>query len=212
MYRSYSSCIFSLFFIIILLFTFPTTIPVKAQGKDPIFPWNLELRAGVALPTGDFAETVNLGTDLGLKVGYSVRERFMIRGDIEPELYSGSEGFESTQLWHYSAGLEYMFTDKGITEWRFSTFAGLGASTITFDNATNLSETYFSMNYGAKFGRGINDNLDWFVSVMGRTVFANSSDNTNAGVFTTIPVTVGLNYRFNLSDKPIIDKMEQPPN
>ncbi|WP_296623360.1 outer membrane beta-barrel protein [Marivirga sp.] len=199
--------IFSFF---LLLFTFISA--VKAQLEEPIFPWNVELRAGVALPTGDLAETVNIGTDIGARIGYSLRERLMIRGGVETELYSGGAGFSDTQLWHYSGGVEYMFTDRGITEWRLSGHAGLGASTRTLDNATELRETYLSLNYGLKFGKGITDNTDWFVSLMGRTIFANPNDNTSFSTFNTIPITLGLNHRFNLSDKSLLDKMEHLPN
>ncbi|WKK77519.2 hypothetical protein QYS49_10435 [Marivirga salinae] len=72
----------------------------------------------------------------------------MIRGDEETELYSGVAGFGDTQIWHYSGGVEYMFTDKGLTDWRLSGYADLGASSVTFDTATEYRETYLSLNYG----------------------------------------------------------------
>ncbi|HET8860411.1 hypothetical protein [Marivirga sp.] len=199
-----------LFLFFLLSFSFISLS--KAQGKEPIFPWNLELRAGMAVPTGDLAEKVSIGTDFGARIGYSLRERLMVRTDVEMELYPSVDGFDNTQIWHYSGGMEYMFTDKGITDWRFSAYAGIGASMLTLNNVTEFRETYLSLNYGVKFGKGITDNTDWFVSVMGRTIFANPNDNTNFSTFNTIPITLGLNHRFNLNDKSFADKIEQPPN
>ncbi len=204
----YSKILLSILFILALGFK----KSARAQGMEPIFPWNIELRAGAAIPTGDFSETVNIGADIGVKFGYALRERVFLRADVETELYPGADGLDNTQLWHYSAGAEHMFTDKGLTNWRVTGFGGLGATTVTFDDVSELSETYFSINYGIKVGRGISDNLDWFVGLMGRTVFANSQDNTGIGVFTTAPITLGLNYRFNLNDKSVLDKMDEPPN
>ncbi len=210
MSHSSNQCVAIIFLFFLFNYTFPSYL--KAQKENPIFPWSAELRAGVAFPTGDLAETVNIGTDIGTRIGFSLRERLMIRGGVETELYSGEAGFEDTQIWHYSGGIEYMITDRGITDWRFSGHAGIGASSVTIDNATELRETYFSLNYGVKLGKGITDNTDWFVSLMGRTVFANPNDKTSSSTFNTIPITIGLNHRFNLSDKSLTDKMEEPPN
>lgn len=209
LFKSYLS-----FKFLILFFLLPFTFIFlsKAQVEKPIFPWNLEFRAGIAVPTGDLAETVSIGTDLGARIGYSLRERLIIKANVETELYPGVDGFEGTQIWHYSGGVEYMFTDKGITDWRFSAHAGIGASSVTLDNVMELRDTYLSLNYGVKLGRGITNNTDWFLSMMGRTVFANPNDNTSFSTFNTIPITLGLNHRFNLSDKSFRDKIKQPPN
>ncbi|WMN11873.1 hypothetical protein QYS49_31650 [Marivirga salinae] len=46
--------------ILLFLLAFAFISSVKAQDVKPIFPWSGELRAGVALPSGDLAETVNI--------------------------------------------------------------------------------------------------------------------------------------------------------
>ncbi|MGJ3236987.1 hypothetical protein [Marivirga sp.] len=200
--------IFFLFFLYNI--TFPSNL--KAQKENHIFPWNAELPLGAAVPTADLAETVDMGANIGARFGYSLRERLMIRGDVGAEFYQAELYSDNRQLWNYSAGVEYLFTDKGGTEWRLAGFAGMGASTLTGEDSPELPETYFSLNYGVKFGRGITDNFDWFINVLGRTVFANPNDNTSTGIFTTLPISVGINHRFNQSDKSIKDKVEQPPN
>lgn len=210
MSHSSNQCVVITFLFFLFNFSFPANL--KAQKENPIFPWNAEIRSGAAFPTGEFASTVDMGAAIGARVGYSLRERLMIRGDVGAEFYQAELYSTNRQLWHYSAGIEYLFTDKGLSDWRLAGYAGVGASTLTGGDSPELPETYFSLNYGVKFGRGITDNFDWFINVMGRTVFANPNDITSTGIFTAIPISLGINYRFNLNDKSVADKVEHTPN
>ncbi|WMN06000.1 hypothetical protein QYS48_31245 [Marivirga arenosa] len=197
---------------IVFLFSVSNSFKAISQGENPIFPWNVELRAGPSFPTGSLANRVSTGFNVGARLGYSVRERLILRTDLTTELLPGILGFDDSQIWHYSAGVEYLFTDQGQTDWRISAHGGMGASTITFDDISELASTNLSFNYGLKLGRGITDNFDWFVSVMGRSVIFDSQNNSSLDSFTTFPITIGINHRFNLNDKPVTDKFEQPPN
>ncbi len=186
------------------LLMFTLSSEVKAQILDPIYPYSIEVRAGASIPSGDYADLNDAGFDIGLKLGYFFTDRLSFRVDLESAFLTGkpinlngtNQDWPNTQLWHYTAGLGYMVTDPALTAFRFGLNAGLGATTITYDDADELNDTYFTVNYGAKFGYGLTEMVDIFANVMGYTIFGDDNDLSDVDTFTTWPITLGLDFRF----------------
>ena len=189
---------------IMLVLAFFSVNMVYAQNN----PWNLEGRIGVAVPSAALSDVENAGLDLGLKASYFVSPYFEARVDGEVELLGGKGSAPNMQLWHYTAGLGWSWTNPEVTPWSFILNAGTGATTINTDSYStkgSFTQTYFTINYGVKIGYDVSKQVDLFVSGMAYTMFATHSSTQyfadipggrSFSTVTSFPITAGMTLRF----------------
>lgn len=194
---------------VFLLLLLGVSTTVNAQESQQSFnPWNLELRGGFGIPAGGLADNFDSGSDWGLKLAYYFSPHLSIRNDYDVEIFSGKGNVPDTRLWHYTIGMGWSVTNAltADTPWWFIMNAGLGATTISSDEVQgeSFNETYFAINYGAKLGYDISENVDLFVETIGYTTFADENDTQffadnggeTFGSVTSWPTTFGFTYRF----------------
>ncbi len=192
---------YSLFFVLMLI-VFSAGV---TQAQDS--PISLEVRAGLANPTGDLADIAETGFDIGVKAGYLFMPALEARLDGDVEVLTGDGNAPDMRLWHYTVGLGYDFLASRNTPWSAVLNGGLGFTTIDTDSfqGRSFNETYFAINFGAKVAYNITPRIDVFASSMGYVTFADDDDTvffenipggTAFDTVFSVPVTAGISIRF----------------
>lgn len=198
----YKQVILSFFMIMALVFISVTG--ANAQS----YPWSIEGRVGIGIPTAALSDIEDAGFDFGLKGSYFVSPNLEIRVDGEVELLSGKGNIPDMQLWHYTAGAGWLFNNPEVTSWTLSINAGAGATTIHNDSYSSIgsfTQTYFTIDYGARIGYDVSKQVNVFVSGMAYTIFGTHSSTRyfegipggrNFGTVTSFPISAGITLRF----------------
>ncbi|PIQ61422.1 MAG: hypothetical protein COV99_09165 [Bacteroidetes bacterium CG12_big_fil_rev_8_21_14_0_65_60_17] len=191
----------SLFYVLIMIvFSVGTS---NAQN----YPISLEVRGGLANPTGDLADIAETGFDIGVKAGYFLTPALEARLDGDVEVFSGDGNAPDMRLWHYTIGAGYNLLASRDVPWAVIVNGGLGATTIDTDSfqGGSFTETYFTLNFGAKVAYNLAPRIDLFASSMGYVIFADDDDTvffenipggTAFDTVFSIPVTAGVSIRF----------------
>lgn len=116
--------------------------PVEAQRhRAESDRWAVDLRVGAASPKGDLGDVNDDGLLAGLAVSHWVHPQLALRveGTFEnlerggrPDLLGGARG-PQTDLWHYTVGVEALFTHPMRTDWRLGVDLGLGGTYLDVD-------------------------------------------------------------------------------
>ena len=170
-------------------------------------PWNIEGRAGIGIPSAALSDIENVGPDIALKGSYFLTPNLEIRADGEVEALSGKGNNADMQLWHYTVGAGWSFTNPEVTPWTFNINAGAGATTIHNDSYSTIgsfTQTYFTIGYGARIGYDVSRQVNVFVSGKAYTIFGTHSSTRyfagipggrSFGAVTSFPITAGVSVR-----------------
>jgi len=201
MFTSINKTVSSLF--IVLVMTLFAINNAQAQYNQV----NLEGRAGVVIPTGDFDRfNADAGFSTGLKASYSFSPYFELRADGDLGIFSTLRDVPTTRFWNVTAGPGVNFTNPNNTRWTVGVNGGLGFTVIETDDYqdSSFNETYFALSFGAKVGYDIASRVNLSLSSIGYITFADEDDtqffaNIPGGssfeeVF-TFPVNLGLSVR-----------------
>ncbi|MEN8145495.1 MAG: outer membrane beta-barrel protein [Gemmatimonadota bacterium] len=187
--------------------------PLDAQAQQSL---SLEGRGGIAVPTGDLADLLDVGPSFGAGLSYQLSPRVSLRLDGDVDILSGVDADGSgpeapdANIYHYNLGLELKLLDSEASPWHLAANVGAGASTLDFDDfavlgtPVDFNETYFTANGGLKVAYNVARNVDVFV---GAQAFLMFTDEADTAVFSllrsdldpagfdnawTIPITAGL--------------------
>jgi len=165
----------------------PAAVGAQALESESI---DVDVRGGVAIPAGDFADVADTGADVGLGFAYWLNDHLAVRTDGDVGFFTGAdmaEGghFADSKLWHYNGGLEVALLgrDQEDTPWTVTADAGVGATTLDTENFTvegarftELAETWVSVNGGVDVGYELNEKADLVVGGDAYLAFADEED------------------------------------
>lgn len=169
---------------------------------------SLEGRVGVAVPTGDLADTHDPGLAAGLGLGFDVGSRVALTGDVELGTYGG--GLEVVEpdfavgadlsLWHVTGGVEVQLLDPAMTYWTLALHGGGGVT--AFDPDPGEGHTYGTGRAGLKLGYRFSPEASFVFDVRTNVLFVEEADfqdtgfDVESGTIWTLPVTAGLRLSF----------------
>ncbi len=157
----------------------------------------LNARAGIGVPTGDIADAVDAGFDIGGGLGVMLNDRFELRANVDFSSHTGEEvggvSGPDVDVLHLIAGIGYRLTDPD-NPFYISINAGAGALSFNPDVDGADSETYFAINAGAEIGYWVSDNIAIFASPQGDIAFSDE-DELGTDMAYVWPFTGGLKIR-----------------
>lgn len=168
----------------------------------------MEARAGVAIPTGDLADTQEAGLTAGLGLGFDVGGRVAVTGDVElgtfgeglDDVEPGSSVAADLSLWHVTGGIEFRLLDPTMTYWALSIHGGAGIT--AFDPDPGEGHTYPTGRAGLKLGYRFSPDASFVFDVRTNVLFVDEADfqdtgfDVESGTIWTLPVTAGLRLSF----------------
>ena len=122
---------------LVALATAPGPAEAQRSWSAPV-SWEAELFGGAASPKGDLGDVNDDGLLGGLALSYRIHPQLAIRleGVFEnlerggrPALLGGVRG-PKTDLWHYTIGVEALFTRPVRTDWRLGLQLGAGGTYV----------------------------------------------------------------------------------
>lgn len=150
-------------------------------------PSRFGIKAGVALPMGDFGDAAGLGIHAGAHLGFGMTENLGLRFDVDYGYYSGdATGLDNVTLLGGVANLvldiptesgfqPYVFGGLGMYNWKFE---GSGASVDDSDLAFNVGAGYdFTMG-----------SQSWFAELRYLSI------QTDGDALNTLPIVIGLRF------------------
>jgi hypothetical protein len=189
----------------------------EAQETRDQKRFDAEIHGGLTIPTGELRDVTDAGPTAGISLAYRLTPRLSLRagGDVEwlqtAELESGIET-PDMRLWHYNAGVRADLAPR-LSRWTIQANIGAGATTLDTDEfqldeetGVSLSETYFTVNGGARVGYDLNRNVNFFLGTQAHVIFGDEDDTQffadvspevePFGTMTTFPIYVGANVSF----------------
>lgn len=176
-----------------------------AQGQQGI---SVEGRAGLAVPTGDLADTHDPGLAAGLGLGFDVGSRVVLTGEVEIGTYGGGLVVEEPDLavetdlslWHVTGGVEFELLDPTMTYWTLAVHGGGGIT--AFDPDSGEGHTYGTAQGGLKLGYRFSPEASFVAGVRTYVLFVDEADFQDTGFVVggdtiwTLPITAGLRLSF----------------
>ncbi len=140
----------------------------------------LEAHAGIALPTFDIADVVDLGPVFGGGIWYQVYDRVNIGVEADFGLHPGAEivaGVEGPDInvYHVMAKAGYDVYSEPDSRVRVMLNAGLGLMMFDVDIEGVDIETDFAINAGAKIYIMVAEQVDVVISPQGDIAFSDGS-------------------------------------
>jgi len=205
-------------------------LPVRADAQfvsySPVF-FSFEGGGGLAIPLGDLDDVADPGPSVAVGASYFLNPHLALRveGGVDFLDQGGSAPKDvDLQIWHYLAGLEYVFSDPTSSA-LFSVDFGAGGTTFDTDvfivpdgsggsTTGNFAQTYFALQGGLKLGYSFAHDSSTGVPVATiyvngdiHVLFADEGDSalftefsgagtSGFGTVTVIPITAGI--RFNI--------------
>lgn len=172
----------------------------------------VEARAGAAFPVGELADIADLGPSFGGGVAYFVHPNIALAGDVQVSLLgaSGEDPFgvvrtTGVDLAHFGAGILLDFPRPAFQEvpltFRVRLLNGFTAMSAS-DVGLDFSETYYTLNGGARVGYRISPRVELFVGSDVYVVLTDSADTVAffrgpnpvepMDVALSIPITLGV--------------------
>ncbi|HWP38575.1 MAG TPA: outer membrane beta-barrel protein [Gemmatimonadales bacterium] len=194
-------------------------IPSSAIAQEKLL---VEGQAGVAVPTGTFGKYTVPGPTVGLRFGYRLNDRLVLRADGDFDFVDGDRLWAMStaprfQLWHYTAGVEANVNVPSVEPVSLAFDFGVGAARMETEQYRWLGETTpnrrFEKTYPAaaaglklRFRPSDDDRILAFVGAGARVAFAKTADTQDlANVFPSqlrpfdkaivVPVMAGLTLK-----------------
>jgi hypothetical protein len=162
------------------------------------------LHAGVAHPSGTFADYFDLGPTVGFAAGYPLRERvaLTVGGDFDHYNAHSYYGLPNVNLWRFQVGVLADLLGGSSEAWAVQAHAGAGganlrsqrefyleSSTFGVDlDARNFAKTSLTGSGGLRLRFGGESRLSGFVGVAG--FWANLGENATEVLRQTEPQTL----------------------
>lgn len=178
-----------------VLLTLAAAFGLLVSASPAAAQFDVNARAGVAVPTFDIADAADPGFNFGGGVALWLSDRVTLRGNVDFGMHpSAVDGGADIDVSHFIAGLGLLLTDPANS---FFISVNLGAGFLNFspDVEGVDSETNFAINAGAEIGTWLSDNVAIFLSPQGDIAFTDEDalGTSNAWVW---PFTAGLKVRF----------------
>jgi hypothetical protein len=194
-------------------------IPASAIAQNKFL---VEGQTGVTVPTGAFGKYTVPGPTVGLRFGYRLNDRLILRADGDFDFVDGDRLWAMStaprfQLWHYTAGLEANVTAPRVEPLSLAFDVGVGAARMETEQYRWLGEpmpnrqfdkTYPAAGAGLKlrFRPATDDRVLAFVGAGVRVAFAKTADTQDlAKVFPSalepfdraivVPILAGLTLK-----------------
>lgn len=192
-------------------------LPMGLEAQDQK-RFRVDGHGGVVLPTGDLADSHDVGPTAGIGLAYRIHPRIALRADgaidwLQTAELSNGVTTPDLRLWHYNAGVEFDMLPQRIEHWSLTTNVGAGATTFDMDElqlmgetGADFSETYFSVNGGAEVGYNVNRYLEFFLGAQTNVMFADEQDTAflndvgseldGFGTVVSLPIYAGASFSF----------------
>ncbi len=159
------------------------TTVAEAQMETPS---RFGIKAGVAMPMGDFGDFASLGIHAGAHLGFGMTENLGLRFDVDYGYYSGEDPVDNVTLLGGMANLvldiptdggfqPYLLGGIGMYNWNISAAAG----------DADDSDMAFNVGAGYDFMMG---SQSWFAELRFLSI-QTEGDATN-----TLPIVIGLRF------------------
>lgn len=145
-------------------------------------PSRFGIKAGVALPMGDFGDAVGLGIHAGAHLGFGMTENLGLRFDVDYGTYGGEDGFEDVTLLGGMANLMLDIpTESGFQPY---VFGGLGV--YNWDSGA-FDDTDLAFNVGAGYDFTMGSQ-SWFAELRFLSI------QTDDDALNSLPIVIGLRF------------------
>lgn len=143
------------------------------------------VKAGVALPMGDFGDFAGLGIHAGAHLGMPMGTTgtWGLRFDLDYGNYSGENGADNTTLLGGVANL--MMNVNTESAWKPYLFGGLGYYNFDLAGVVDDSDLAFNIGAGYNFTMG---SASWFTELRYLSV------QTDGDALNTLPIVIGLRF------------------
>lgn len=149
-------------------------------------PSRFGIKAGVALPMGDFGDAAGLGIHAGAHLGFGMTENLGLRFDVDYGYYDGENGVDNATLLGGVANLvldiptesgfqPYVFGGLGLYNWKFSTPVG----------DADDSDLAFNVGAGYDFMMG---SQSWFAELRFLSI------QRDGDALNSLPIVIGLRF------------------
>lgn len=180
-----------------------TATEATAQDYKPL---SINVRAGVAVPTGSIADIAESGAVFGGGVGYNLG-RIELRAnadfgshDVKSDpLPTPSVGDLKINVNHFIVGAGYHLIDpRGDNKIRLMVNLGAGAMTFKVDEDGAETDSFLAINAGAEAGYEISRSFEIFLNLQGDIAFKDKDKlelGTSDATAWVWPLTAGLKLR-----------------
>lgn len=195
-----------------------TGLPAAVDGQSR---FTFEGGGGVSIPVGPLNDMASVGSSLSGSIGYRLIPRLAFRLDFAANFLEGINSSENgiagpdLNLYQYTGGFEFEFTDPRHSKWHVILNAGAGATTFDTDEFTlngvdqDFTESYFTTNAGLGIGYEVSSDVDLFFKIQWYVAFTDEEDTAifseinplidpeGFETASVIPVTLGFRIKIN---------------